>query len=214
MISVLRCCTNPLLGLLFSYHCGEEKLGCPNSVQTLAEHRLCRSRSPLCRETHNMWRPHAHTLAHLNTYVPTDFSLYFSTHNNKATTHRKSPRDRGEEIRNTLSASPMKTFATLEQKNLSGRIGSKRKTHPFVLKTWYLSKCNLPVPAPDGTLCFLSGRSDEQKVLRAQSPLPHPPTLNLLLPFLLHIFLHFLFAINQNKQRKQTPKTIVKKWVL
>lgn len=85
--------------------------------------------------------PQSHIkLSHCIMKVRTQLPLIYSTahfsapHNTRVMTQRKSQRDRGEEIRNTLPASRVKTFATLEQKNLSGEIGSKRKTHPFVFK--------------------------------------------------------------------------------
>lgn len=130
--------SNPLLDLLFSYHCREEKRGGPDSVQTSAQHKpkitSLRSDPTTCKAQHTL----AHKLAHPSTHVWTHFLLIFSTAHSfshtQVTTHRKSPRDRGEEIRNTLPTSRVKTFATLERRDLSGEICSKRKIHPFVFK--------------------------------------------------------------------------------
>lgn len=130
--------SNPLLGLLFSYHCREEKLR--GLSQALCSTTALQAKITLPRFDPTKSRNRTLKLSHCSTKVRTQLPLTYSTahcsapHNTRVMTQRKSHRDRGEEIRNTLPASRVKTFATLEQKNLSGEIGSKRKTHPFVFK--------------------------------------------------------------------------------
>lgn len=76
---------------------------------------------------------HSHTeLSHSSTYVLTQFPLIFSTahsffHTISKPQYTGSRAEIGEEIRNTLLASRVKTFATVEQKALSGEISRKRK---------------------------------------------------------------------------------------
>ena len=179
--------SDPLLGSLFSNHCREEKLGGSSSAQTSAQH----STNPVGQDhlsverPHNMWN--THTLAHSRTYLLTHFSLIFSTAHALYTRTISKPRHTGnhpeieERKLETPSQHPGWKHLQLWNRKISAEKSAANGKHiPLFLKTWYLSKCNLPVPAPDGTLCFISGRSDEQKVHRAQPPprpslwIPHP----------------------------------------
>lgn len=95
----------------------------------------------------------------------------FLFHTIRESWHRGNRREIWERKLETPCLHPgWKHLQLWSRKTSAERSAANGKHIPLFSKTWYLSKCNLPVPAPDGTLCFLSGWWDEQKVHSATPP--------------------------------------------